>query len=755
LSSSSPSSSPSSSLESSVSLTPEKVKQVMINGMNLFFGYFGVPVPENENYIQGIEFTIDTTDNTRYDGIELTFTTDYSKVTLKIQDTTKKNIAEFVNKFDGIISDDKLSKLQMTESEERLFNFAKCIYHYIPQDIKEKNTNNNVLTIIVIALKALGDLWQVHFSKKISELCPELKLYISSSDKNVSAESFLLNGKFWSIGTGIRPHMDFFERYPKFFSDKLLFRSFTNSPDIENSSGSDIVDYRDVDTTKAIITNTKLENQAAIIANITNSIDTTLTKISSLDLDLPDDLELPYDLELELELRTKQKELKNLEKKIPNIIKSKNPTKGKELTEQIVALEKEIQDLEQLLIKDNTFVYYIKKYKEIEGFEGFIKTYKDNPIVQMIFKEKILGQVLNDDGLKNLYKLLLFIQSLNSYDDEDLNNYVKNIKLLNSYIKDLYEVLKLVEIDQPPESLSASSSSSSGRDTSFGNSTFFKKVKTSFNFLKLKLNSTFAMYKNKDQFSSHYVVTNSTQIVSNLNPQKLKKNLTIFNKNLSEFAKKYLIEKYSETMTKAEHYYQEQLQETLNSVNNEMEFLIASNDKRRRNERNKTKNMSERLNELEEEIKQLEESSSNKKKLENLKKKYEKETTTANPEKAKKSVIDLFNLLKDNITSILQVTNPVATSLFKKTLSQRSSSSPELSGSVSSSLLTLAPVKKKSFFPAFFGSKEGGKKVKTIKKYKKKYKRKTINKKKKTMNKKRKSRKYKKKYYKKYTIRKK
>lgn len=260
-------------------------KKIMIDGANLFMGYFGV----RENLVNNVEFIID---NDKIKGISFEVLKNYP-LELHIGDTTIANIANFVNRSsDGLI---KVNGFKPeNDSDNRLYKFGKYIYDNINSEIKKMlvksiNSTLNVndviaaqylLTQIIICLKSFGDSYQVYYSKQFASQSDNNNLYISSTDKNVAGESFLLNNKFLIIGTGIRPHEAFAknEEYSKFFYKKQLYDYFN-----VDESKYKVVDD-EIDTIITITTNITLnaEDYIKMIIDTYKNIKNIITELSEL-----------------------------------------------------------------------------------------------------------------------------------------------------------------------------------------------------------------------------------------------------------------------------------------------------------------------------------------------------------------------------------------------------------------------------------------------------------------------------------------
>ena len=97
--------------------------------------------------------------------------------------------------------------------------------------------------------------------------------YISSTDKNVGAESLLIDSPFIINGTGIRPHMALFKENKRFFDEESFNYNLSDkgSPINDKSSPNKMK----FDTTKTITTNKGLAN----ITTIYNELKQKYTKL--------------------------------------------------------------------------------------------------------------------------------------------------------------------------------------------------------------------------------------------------------------------------------------------------------------------------------------------------------------------------------------------------------------------------------------------------------------------------------------------
>ena len=255
----------------------------MMNGINSFMRYFGAnfglatgPIVDS-NTVRFIEIQ----DGTKYSGIQFVIPSVTNPIQIQIGDTTIDNVTNFVNRFDGIIP---LGQGQIQEeSWKRLHNFGTVILSLIPPAILTTILNNidtsfnnpqidqstqrsYLLTEIIITLKSFGDSFQVYYSKKLRDrikITYDLDLYLSSTDKNVGGECLLLNNTFWLIGTGIRPHSDFFTKNKGFFGKESFKQKAAGLGVIEKET--------DIDGTVAITTNKSLMNESKYVESINNT----------------------------------------------------------------------------------------------------------------------------------------------------------------------------------------------------------------------------------------------------------------------------------------------------------------------------------------------------------------------------------------------------------------------------------------------------------------------------------------------------
>ena len=262
----------------------------MMNGINSFMRYFGANFGLETGPIvdSGTVRFIEIQEGTKYSGIkfgipDITNPSVTNTIQIQIGDTTIDNVTNFVNRFNGIIPLD-LGQISEEESSwKRLHNFGTVILSLIPPAILTTILNNidtsfdnpqidkatqqsYLLTEIIITLKSFGDSFQVYYSKKLRDRIKDtygLDLYLSSTDKNVGGECLLLNNTFWLIGTGIRPHSDFFTKNKGFFGKESFKQKAAGLGVIEKET--------DIDGTVAITTNKSLMNESKYVESINNT----------------------------------------------------------------------------------------------------------------------------------------------------------------------------------------------------------------------------------------------------------------------------------------------------------------------------------------------------------------------------------------------------------------------------------------------------------------------------------------------------
>jgi hypothetical protein len=288
-----------------------KAREFLIDGINAFMGYFGVPlgscvqkgVIPPELLTRRTEYLLETTvDNTllddinnqdpnmnvisfniinvsgveKFDGINFNLLPvgggTQQTIQLRFGDYTIKNICAFVKKYknNNAIIPYNLVITDNTASHIRLHTFAKAIYDRIEPGFlssvvgagADKLTQDQLLTEIIISIKSFGDSLQVYYTKRLQELYPDM--YISSSDKNVGAESLLLDSNFILNGTGIRPHLSFFNDKLNFFGEQSFLNTLKGAIGVPGET--------EYDTCLTITTNIGLLNEDKLWTSIINSI---------------------------------------------------------------------------------------------------------------------------------------------------------------------------------------------------------------------------------------------------------------------------------------------------------------------------------------------------------------------------------------------------------------------------------------------------------------------------------------------------
>jgi hypothetical protein len=290
----------------------------MIDGINKFIAMFGVVdgfvdisgdlgsigfIEDGDSY-SGITFTLTeipaTATATAVPECIIELKTGKGKVVKS--DTTIDNVSDFIiwlesstesPKLDDFLSEDCPANILFAQwqSWRRLYTFADAIYRRIPSNVKtailtqmglqsnrdkDKILRRRMITEIIITLKSFGDSYQVDYVKKISEYLKQkynLSVSIRSTDKNVGGEGLLISCPFWLIGTGIRPHYDFYTKYATFFGN----REFKETVDVEDGSGKSskvtiglkpgCVEYNPIST---ITTDSSLVDIPSIISEITS-----------------------------------------------------------------------------------------------------------------------------------------------------------------------------------------------------------------------------------------------------------------------------------------------------------------------------------------------------------------------------------------------------------------------------------------------------------------------------------------------------
>jgi hypothetical protein len=264
-------------------------KNILIDGINTFIGYFG-----SKSTISDVEFLFSPQGDT-YIGVKMN-----GSYELQYGDTTIENISNFYKSYDpGYIN-----APPSNPSWKRLWDFAGFIYSRIPisELINKVNNETNtqaftlmnnqqavsqfkdkMMTEIIITLKSFGDSLQVYYKQRWmkefleqqEKLPQELQRFhvmpLTSTDKNVGGESLLINSEFWLIGTGIRPHPSFFQKYVDFFGKTSFKERITGQPIIANEV--------DIDGSKAIVTNAERESSGDYIYKLVAKINENVQKM--------------------------------------------------------------------------------------------------------------------------------------------------------------------------------------------------------------------------------------------------------------------------------------------------------------------------------------------------------------------------------------------------------------------------------------------------------------------------------------------
>jgi len=276
-----------------------------------FISYFGVDVP-----ITGLKFTNDV-DRLKYTGISMNI--DNNEYSLQIGDTTIKRISDLLRLFNSEISgifikykengypdefnkgllpncyvrgeNTSIARTKILDSWQRIYDFGRMIMKQIKKNIlynklkvnissfhggtvvglaQESYVDDRIFTEIIISLKSMGDSMQVNYDKLMydwlnndgKQLFPvgtTIDTYIGSTDKNVGAESLLIDSPFIINGTGIRPHMSLFNKN-KIFYDSVSFNNFLKRRADTNDDGNKL----EYDTKKTITTNKGLMTIEAV-----------------------------------------------------------------------------------------------------------------------------------------------------------------------------------------------------------------------------------------------------------------------------------------------------------------------------------------------------------------------------------------------------------------------------------------------------------------------------------------------------------
>ena len=380
-------------------------KKILIDGINTFIGYFG-----SNSTILNVEF-LSSQGNT-YIGVKMN-----GFYELQYGDTTIENISNFYKSYDpGYIN-----APPSNPSWLRLWNFAGFIYSGIQNnDLKTKVDNVNIergtvmnnsqfedkmMTEIIITLKSFGDSLQVYykqrwmkeFLKQQKKLPPGLQKFhsmpLTSTDKNVGGESLLINSEFWLIGTGIRPHPSFFQKYVDFFGKTSFKERITGQPIIANEV--------DIDGSKAIVTNAERESSSDYIYKLVAKINENVRKM------------------IPIEGSTYEYAKYVNEEPVAKKLKSEIIPEEKIIETQNIANGMNVMDMNILQILDN---YFIKPIGNIElnilndvgkkELEDLIKNLPNSPYLNNLFN----GEVITINNPADLKQPLV-----------DLNNFLTTI----------------------------------------------------------------------------------------------------------------------------------------------------------------------------------------------------------------------------------------------------------------------------------------------------------------------------------------
>jgi hypothetical protein len=191
-------------------------------------------------------------------------------------DTTIKNVSNYINSFPNkVVTSSVVGDID--PSWQRLYAFARAIFEGIPSTNRPKYSetdySDKFITQIIISLKSFGDSLQVYYAKRLNLFLSEFvnikSLFITTTDKNVAAESLLINSPFWLIGTGIRPHMDFYNDHKEFFNQDY-FKDFLTG--VKGIPANDPIFTKiNMDGTKTLTTNKSLATVDKYIDSIFNT----------------------------------------------------------------------------------------------------------------------------------------------------------------------------------------------------------------------------------------------------------------------------------------------------------------------------------------------------------------------------------------------------------------------------------------------------------------------------------------------------
>jgi len=590
-------------------------KTNMITGLNLFLGYFGVPL--NPSPVTNIQF-IQTLDGLRFMGINITMENGtFPTFPIHIGDTTISTISSFVKEYDGNIPVDTNDKWD--PSWRRLHVFAKEIYANIPANIKANlGSESEVLTMIILSLKSLGDLWQVFYSKKLAKQIEDsgFTSYISSTDKNVGSECFLTSNKFMLNGTGVRPHL-------KLLEDPELLRFFGKENFRRALVGEDAVpDERDIDGSDTITTNLKVATSETYIS----SINVTLSKIiPHLDDNVPvlyeliklHKLMIAYDEanekannELSTELHN---EIIKIRESIGNNPKFQELYQNQHLPESSIELKSFIE-----LLSDQVPEAKFVEFVDFE-FSGV------SSILFLILSKK----VLNVTGKQKLQ------QYLDELKKDSIEKKLEIFKNIDIFLKKIYEVIKLTEPDTttppllevqgvPVEEMEEEMEEEMKEEIVQENvplaqgvlipqelqvlgvelqkkvveSTFFQKIKTLTSFLKCNFIASFDALRSKKTKTFNDVDILKHAISIERKSREAVKKVNIFDKKLLDFARDFMEHDYQHVLDIATTAYDNLLSSTQVEIEEIALELVSLKEEVRKSTRERTQRVDQQDTEI-------------------------------------------------------------------------------------------------------------------------------------------------------------
>jgi len=187
----------------------EEYTQLMIDLSNF--------VEENENNLTEMPDVLnDKIKQYHYVGIKITFEKYQEFLEIVVGDNNIENVKDLIE----ALSSGRYPYTGGTNlSWNRLIKIAKFYYNEIPGD-----KPNNLLLVLIVILKSLGDSLQVNYVKRMIPYFNKenVTVSISSTDKNVGAESLLYDSNILLAGTGIRPHTSWIEDNSAFFSSSYV-----------------------------------------------------------------------------------------------------------------------------------------------------------------------------------------------------------------------------------------------------------------------------------------------------------------------------------------------------------------------------------------------------------------------------------------------------------------------------------------------------------------------------------------------------